>query len=564
MSKQSSASMDAHQMQPPKILAYFSTNAGQKEARMASTPKDPVIVRSNFDRDVQAYCTQLRTEFPKACYTIFAGWDIRWYFDEYDFERQGGLFLYTVLMTLMQENGKRVVEFCSLWAEANRSKYPDWADPALTATQLFHEQDHEQYGPAFLENARTCLLECYQKAREQRLAEVNKGMNSFLHLLTKLTSMTDIAAHGVPFQAQESSIAGAYSAHRRALPPGMVMYPLPTEQHHQKKGNMKTKGFRNVFRSSPPDHQSVPAPIYDPIYGLPIVALPTGAPVPPGLRPVHFPSHHVGHAPVLVQIHGLPNEFSPQSQVAYHTDATGDTREVQDPWHGQDSRPRHYASESVRGRRNSGSRGGAYKINHHNNSLRRSSLGQSGEGNDTGFNNGRRSHPSEDTWRRGRIFEREVQDIPPEMNNFQFLIQQNQQTSAVPATQAPATDTNPAAVSGDAPVASEPLVRLHSDSSTSTQPASSYSLQGRSYGSVKYHHPHHQGRLSTPPALASSLQVSEHFVGEDREDVFDVFVGNITHRTSDHALRAVLEQIVAVQDVSVSRGVAKFHCAFVK
>ena len=175
MSKPSSASVQLQKNQTTKILAYFSTGGGEREPRPASVPRDSVIVRSNFEKDVQDYCTRLRIEHPKACYTVFAGWDIRWYFDEYDFERQGGRFLYTVLMTLMEENGKRVVEFCQQWAEKNQSTFPDWADPAFTVNKLFHAHDYEEYGPAFLGFARECLLDCYRKAREERLSEVTRS-----------------------------------------------------------------------------------------------------------------------------------------------------------------------------------------------------------------------------------------------------------------------------------------------------------------------------------------------------------------------------------------------------
>jgi len=171
----SEQSSEAHHVKPTKILAYFSTDGGRHAPRPASFPRDPVIVRSNFQRDVQNFCTRLRTEHPKACYSIWPGHDIRWYFDEYDFERQGGLFLYTVLTTLMEENGKRVVSFCQDFAENNRSTFPDWAECALTPTQLFHEQDHDEFGPDFLNYARQCLLSCYENAREERLLAVKRS-----------------------------------------------------------------------------------------------------------------------------------------------------------------------------------------------------------------------------------------------------------------------------------------------------------------------------------------------------------------------------------------------------
>lgn len=171
----SEPSSEAHHVQPTKILAFFSTDGGKHEPRPASFPRDPVIVRSKFQKDVQDYCTRLRTEYPKACYSIWPGHDIRWYFDEYDFHRHGGLFLYTVLTTLMEENGKRVVSFCQSFAERNKSTFPEWAERALPPDQLFHQQDHDEFGPDFLDYARQCIIDSYERARDERLLAVDRS-----------------------------------------------------------------------------------------------------------------------------------------------------------------------------------------------------------------------------------------------------------------------------------------------------------------------------------------------------------------------------------------------------
>jgi len=210
MSKQPSTSAETHYEQPIKILAYFSTNGGKHEPRPASYPRDPVIVRSNFNKDIQDYCTRLRKEYPKACYSIFSGWDIRWYFDEYDFERMGGLFLYTVLMTLMEENGRRVVSFCQDFAATNSSTFPDWAERALTPVQLFHERDYDQFGPQFMHYARQCILESYDKAREERLLAVNKSKS-----FSTFPKITPNTMHR--YCSTWRSISSSREQHRRSI-----------------------------------------------------------------------------------------------------------------------------------------------------------------------------------------------------------------------------------------------------------------------------------------------------------------------------------------------------------
>jgi len=96
-------------------ISFFSTNGGKTKPRAVPDPKPPVIVRSNCQRDTKDFIAKLRKEWPIVCRSIFAEsevsktWDIRWFFDKYDFHVQGGEFLYNVILTIMHENEADVV-----------------------------------------------------------------------------------------------------------------------------------------------------------------------------------------------------------------------------------------------------------------------------------------------------------------------------------------------------------------------------------------------------------------------------------------------------------------------
>lgn len=322
---------------------------------------------------------------------------------------------------------------------------------------------------------------------------------------------------------------------------------------------MKAKG-KNGSRvnHSPPNQQGIPAVMYDTEQYGTIVAVPDGVPVPFGLRPIQLPPHHFGPPSAIVQLQGAPTDFALGFQGGMQADPRAPLRQEQDQWHGQELQ-RHYSRESVRGRRNSGTRGGTYKNTYGHNSIRRPSLGQGSNDTENTFNNARRFNQGEETWRRSRIFEREVQQIPPEMNNFQVMVHQNQMLSDASL---PTAQSSAAAISAHTQDASEPLVRPHSGSSASTQPTAFHNLPNKSQAGNKYQ-PQYQADL--PTMLPRGQQVDEYFVGEDREDVCDVFVGNIPKQTSEQTLRSVFEEVVAVQEVSIKRSVTgMYHCGFVK
>jgi len=136
-----------------------------------------------------------------------------------------------------------------------------------------------------------------------------------------------------------------------------------------------------------------------------------------------------------------------------------------------------------------------------------------------------------------------------------------QQTQEKPGASLPFTSASIAATSSQE--ANEPPVRLHSGSSASTQPTSFQNLSHKGPAANK-NYQQQQVRLPTV-LLPRRQQVDEYFVGEDREDVCDVFVGNILPGTSEEALRDAFEQVVAVHQVTISTsGTGLYDCGFVK
>jgi len=136
---------------------------------------------------------------------------------------------------------------------------------------------------------------------------------------------------------------------------------------------------------------------------------------------------------------------------------------------------------------------------------------------------------------------------------------QNQLSSG---TSLPPAHSSATVISAHTQDTSEPLVRPQSGSSASTQPTAFHNLPNKNLAGNKYH-PQYQAGL--PTVLPRGQQVEEYFVGEDREDVCDVFVGNIPKQSSEQTLKSVFEEVVAVQEVCIKRSVTgMYHCGFVK
>jgi hypothetical protein len=200
----------ALQLPPIQGPALFSTDNGKRDPRPAPFPRDAVVVRSDLHADARDYCKKLRLEYPKICLKVFAPFDIRTFFDEYDFERLGGEFLYETLILLWKENGKRVVDFCQNWALKNEESFGMWFEGNLSVKGLFAEEDRDAYGLEFLDKARMCMKECYDAAGQHRVTETIHG-NAYQH---DTHYSAELERHEHAFQVQNTNVTNAYVANQ--------------------------------------------------------------------------------------------------------------------------------------------------------------------------------------------------------------------------------------------------------------------------------------------------------------------------------------------------------------
>lgn len=162
------ATQAAEPPQPIQGISYFSTKGGTYPVRAASWPRGPVIVRSNFQYDLNKYIDNLRKQYSEICNGIFLGYDVRWYFDEYDWHFQGPKFLWTVLDEMRKQNEANVPIVANDWISANIDNPMFFrSEDALAKADinlLFPQQIHRKWGAPFLEYVRTYMIPLYNQA----------------------------------------------------------------------------------------------------------------------------------------------------------------------------------------------------------------------------------------------------------------------------------------------------------------------------------------------------------------------------------------------------------------
>ena len=161
--------------------AYFSTDGGRFPPRQFVGSKPPSLVRSNLKKDQANLIHHLRSKWPHICLAIVPGWDIRDFWDEYDFHTQGGKFLYDTIMVMMHENDNLLRSFCIEWSHYNQANFSVIISD-IGVQQLFHETDHAKYGVHFLSRALSHMRDAYTRAaaEERQKANVPKQPTQFL------------------------------------------------------------------------------------------------------------------------------------------------------------------------------------------------------------------------------------------------------------------------------------------------------------------------------------------------------------------------------------------------
>lgn len=143
--------------------SFFSTNGCRYPPRFADHDS-PVIAHSNPQHDLDLLVGDLRKNWPHVCNAIFAPWDIRSFFDEYDFVRLGGQFLYMVIQTIENQNLIALDRFTKSWSENNQTGFTVLGDSACTVDIAFSAADHKNCGRWFLEKALERMKDAYHRA----------------------------------------------------------------------------------------------------------------------------------------------------------------------------------------------------------------------------------------------------------------------------------------------------------------------------------------------------------------------------------------------------------------
>lgn len=149
--------------------AFFSTDGGRRAPRRVLKIEALPLARTYPDYDISNMIKDLRSRYPHVCNSIFAPWDIRWYFDEYDFYVQGGEFLWAVLNTMTEENQRKVEHLARTWSFTNRGSYKEFpivCSETFPVEKAFHAHDIELHGLPLLQEVLRLVTVAYKRSEE--------------------------------------------------------------------------------------------------------------------------------------------------------------------------------------------------------------------------------------------------------------------------------------------------------------------------------------------------------------------------------------------------------------
>ena len=132
--------------------AIFSTNKGRLPPRELRMIPPRIILRSSPDEDMESMVTELQAKFPMECKEIVAPpANLGDYFDAYDQELHGALFLSSVLKAISFRNQSRRASVCNVaheWLQLNPMAFGQMLAYELDA---FTEDDIEEFGAEFMQ-----------------------------------------------------------------------------------------------------------------------------------------------------------------------------------------------------------------------------------------------------------------------------------------------------------------------------------------------------------------------------------------------------------------------------
>lgn len=139
---------------PSHGAAIFSTNLGWYAPRQPGVLPARIILRSDPDEDMEATIADLRTKYPDQCKAIQPPVaNLYDYFDAYDQELHGAVFLRAVLEEISGRNlmrRERIINYTQHWYHLNPLAFQHVVGLGLNA---FTSDDMETFGEEFLQDA---------------------------------------------------------------------------------------------------------------------------------------------------------------------------------------------------------------------------------------------------------------------------------------------------------------------------------------------------------------------------------------------------------------------------
>ncbi|KAL8726555.1 MAG: hypothetical protein Q9181_006000 [Wetmoreana brouardii] len=150
---------------PSMGTAMFSTDLGRFAVRGPAVMPARIILRSVPENDMEAMVAELQAKYPTQCKAIKRPvTNLHDYFDDYDQQLHGAMFLHAILGEIYRRNLVRrraVHDYAQDWAELNPRAFDHMLEYGMNA---FTEDDVSEYGEDFLQE----VLEELQLRKTQR------------------------------------------------------------------------------------------------------------------------------------------------------------------------------------------------------------------------------------------------------------------------------------------------------------------------------------------------------------------------------------------------------------
>ncbi|KAL9588769.1 MAG: hypothetical protein Q9203_002423 [Teloschistes exilis] len=222
--------------------AIFSTDLGRYPVRGIGDLPSRIVLRSDPEEDVEAMVAHFTTKYPAECKLIKSGViNLHEYFDAYDQQLHGALFLQFVLDEVWRRNHRRqqaVLDYASDWFRLNPMAFEQMWEYGLEA---FTEDDLNEFGQDFLEEVLDELRVRRAKHDETRQSASlsQRSLHADLDPVARATAQDRIPnveylqqntrlSPVSPFQAQPVFLSGQ----RNSSAPALSDNPLTRSQSH--------------------------------------------------------------------------------------------------------------------------------------------------------------------------------------------------------------------------------------------------------------------------------------------------------------------------------------------